>query len=92
MAPTRTPEQIRADIEVQRTQLAASVEHLRDEISDATNIGAKVKAKLPAATAGAASVGFVLAGGVGATARYFARRGRERHEQARVGRWSLRKR
>jgi hypothetical protein len=42
--------------------------------------------------AGAASTGFVIAGGVGATARYFARRGRERHEQARVGRWSLRKR
>jgi hypothetical protein len=35
--------------------------------------------KLPALAAGAASVGFVLAGGIGATMRYFARRGRERH-------------
>jgi hypothetical protein len=35
-------------------------------------------------------VGFVLAGGVGATFRYFARRGREHHaEKLRVGRWSI---
>jgi uncharacterized protein involved in propanediol utilization len=92
MATTRTPEQIRAEIEAERTQLAEAVEHLRNELGEATNIGAKVKAKLPAVAAGAASTGFVIAGGVGATARYFARRGRERHEQARVGRWSLRKR
>jgi uncharacterized protein involved in propanediol utilization len=92
MATTRTPEQIRAEIEAERTQLAEAVEHLRSELGEATNIGAKVKAKLPAVAAGAASTGFVIAGGVGATARYFARRGRERHEQARVGRWSLRKR
>ena len=91
MAPARTPEQIRADIQAERERLAASVEHLRDEIGDATNVGAKLKAKLPAAAAGAASVGFVVAGGVGATARYFARRGREKHEQARLGGWSLRK-
>jgi hypothetical protein len=32
----------------------------------------------------------VLAGGIGATLRYFARRGREGHERARVGRFSLR--
>jgi hypothetical protein len=31
----------------------------------------------------------VLAGGVGATMRYFARRGREGHEKMRVGRWSI---
>ena len=92
MATTRTPEQIRAEIEAERTQLTEAVEHLRSELGEATNIGAKVKAKLPAVAAGAASTGFVIAGGVGATARYFARRGRERHEQARVGRWSLRKR
>ena len=92
MATTRTPEQIRAEIEAERMQLAEAVEHLRSELGEATNIGAKVKAKLPAVAAGAASTGFVIAGGVGATARYFARRGRERHEQARVGRWSLRKR
>jgi hypothetical protein len=92
MATTRTPEQIRAEIEAERTQLAEAVEHLRSELGEATHLGAKVKAKLPAVAAGAASTGFVIAGGVGATARYFARRGRERHEQARVGRWSLRKR
>jgi hypothetical protein len=34
----------------------------------------------------------VLAGGIGATARYFARRGREGHERARLGKLSLFKR
>jgi hypothetical protein len=34
----------------------------------------------------------VLAGGVGATMRYFARRGRESDEKLRVGRWSIRDR
>ena len=92
MATTRTPEQIRAELEVERAQLAAAVEHLRTELGEATDISGKVKAKLPAVAAGAASTGFVIAGGIGATARYFARRGRERHESARVGRWSLRKR
>jgi hypothetical protein len=30
-----------------------------------------------------------LAGGIGATFRYFARRGREGDEKLRVGRWSI---
>ena len=59
----RTPEQVRADIEQEREQLASAVEDLRDSISEATNVGA--------------------------TMRYFARRGRERHETARFGRWAI---
>jgi hypothetical protein len=85
----RTPEQVRADIEQEREQLATAVEHLRDSLGEATNIGEKLKAKLPIAAGAAATVGFVLAGGVGATMRYFARRGREGNEKARVGRFSL---
>lgn len=84
----RTPEQVRDDIASEREQLAHAVEGLRDELK----IAAKLKAKLPAAAAAAAGAGFVLAGGIGATMRYLARRGRESHEQARVGRWSLRNR
>jgi hypothetical protein len=89
---TRTPEQVRKDIETEREQLATAVEHLRGELGEAANVTGKLKAKLPAAAGGAATVGFVLAGGVGATMRYFARRGRDGHEKARVGRWSLRDR
>lgn len=89
MPATRTPEQIRAEIDAEREQLATSVEHLREELGEATDIGGKLKSKLPIVAAGAASVGFVLAGGVGATLRYLARRGREGDEKLRVGRWSI---
>jgi len=82
---SRSPEQVRDDIASER-------ERLRGEIGQAANIGDKLKAKLPVVAGGAATVGFVLAGGVGATMRYFARRSREGHEKARVGRWSLRNR
>ena len=89
MAASRTPEQIRSELSTEREQLAGAVEHLRGELGAAANISGKLKSKLPAAAAGAASVGFVLAGGVGATMRYFARRGRESNEKLRVGRWSI---
>ena len=88
-ASSRTPEQVRADIEAERNELASAVEHLRGSLGDATNIGGKLKEKLPIVAGAAASAGFVLAGGIGATMRYFARRGRERNERVRVGRWSL---
>lgn len=84
-----TPEQVRRQIESEREQLAGAVEHLRKELGEATNITAKLKAKLPVVAGAAASTGFVLAGGIGATMRYFARRGREGDEKLRVGRWSI---
>jgi Protein of unknown function (DUF3618) len=65
---TRTEAQIQSEIEAEREQLAGAVEQLRDSF----------KPKVPAVAAGAATVGFVLAGGIGATMRYFARRSRER--------------
>lgn len=92
MAAARTPEQIRGEIEAQRTELAEAVEHLRGELGQAADISGKLKAKLPVVAGAAGSVGFVLAGGVGATMRYFARRGRESDEKLRVGRWSIRNR
>ena len=85
----RSLEQVRSEIESEREQLAGAAETLREEISDATNIGAKLQSKLPIVAGAAASVGFVLAGGVGATMRYFARRGREHDEKLRIGRWSI---
>jgi hypothetical protein len=81
----RTPEQVRREIEAHRDELAGAV----DELRAATNLGAKLKTKLPAVAGGALAAGFVLAGGFGATMRLLARRGREGREKARVGRFSL---
>jgi len=67
-------EEIRGQIEAEREQLAGAVDHLRGELGAATNL----RAKLPMLAGGAAAAGFVLAGGVGATMRYLARRGREK--------------
>jgi shikimate kinase len=90
MAKARTPEQIRSDLDTERTELAEAVEQLRGELGEAANITGRLKSKLPIAAGAAASVGFVLAGGVGATMRYFARRGRDSEEKLRFGRWSIR--
>jgi hypothetical protein len=48
-----------------------------------------LKEKLPIATAAALGVGFVVAGGIGATMRLVMRRGREGKEKARFGPFSL---
>jgi Protein of unknown function (DUF3618) len=85
----RTPDEIRSDIEAERNRLAEAVDQLRGEIGEATNVSAKLKAHLPVVAGASAAVGFVLAGGVGATMRFLARRSREGHEKARLGRWEL---
>jgi hypothetical protein len=53
----RTLEQVRRDIESEREHLAGAAETLREEIGEATNIGAKLRSNLPVAAAGAAGVG-----------------------------------
>ena len=74
MAPKkRKPEQIERELAAEREGLTAAVADLRE----ATNVGRKLKAKLPVAAAGALGVGFLLAGGIGATVRLLFRRGRE---------------
>ena len=75
---SRTPEQVRREIEVEREALAEAVDELRAGIGDATNVAGKLRERLPVVAAGALGAGFFLAGGVGATMRFFARRGRER--------------
>jgi hypothetical protein len=92
MPAARTPEQIHSELDAQRTELAEAVDRLRGELGAAADLSGKLKSKLPIAAGAAASIGFVLAGGVGATMRYFARRGRESDEKLRVGRWSIRNR
>jgi Protein of unknown function (DUF3618) len=85
----QTPEELRRQIEAEREELATAVDTLRAEIGEATNVGAKLKARLPAVAAGALTTGFVIAGGIGATMRLFARKSREGTEKARFGRFRL---
>ena len=84
---SRTFEEVRREIESERDQLAGAADTLREEIGEATNIGAKLRANLPAVAVGALGVGFLLAGGVGATARLIFRRGREGETKAKLGRF-----
>jgi hypothetical protein len=94
MAPSarrndRTPAHVRRDIEAEREQLAEAVGTLRHELGEATNVGTKLRAHLPVVAAGALGAGFFLAGGIGATMRLLARRGREGRTQARIGRFGV---
>ena len=86
---SRTVDQVRRDIEAEREQLAGAADSLREEISEATDITGKLRANLPVVAAGALRVGFLLAGGVGATARLIFRRGREGETKAKLGRFRI---
>jgi hypothetical protein len=81
----RTAEQVRRDIERERDELAAAVGELREGLG----VGGMLRERLPAVAAGALGAGFVLAGGIGATMRLLARRGREGPQRARLGRFIL---
>jgi hypothetical protein len=85
----RTLDEVRRDIESEREQLAGAADTLREEIGEATNIGAKLRANLPVVAVGALGVGFLLAGGVGATARLIFGRGREDETKAKFGRFRI---
>jgi hypothetical protein len=61
--------EVRGKIVAEREQLARAVEALRADIDDAKDVKSKLRRNLPLATAGALGVGFVVAGGIGATAR-----------------------
>jgi hypothetical protein len=85
----RTPAEVRRDIESERAELARAVESLRAGLGQATDVAGKLQGKLPLAAAAAAGAGFVLAGGIGATMRLLARRGREGRRKAKVGRFTI---
>jgi hypothetical protein len=84
---SRTLEDVRREIESEREQLADAADTLRESIGEATDISGKLRSNLPAVAAGALGLGFILAGGVGATARLIFRRGREEETKAKVGRF-----
>jgi hypothetical protein len=85
----RTEQQVRRDIEAERDQLAEAVEDLRGGLAEVTDIGARLRAKLPIVAVGTLGAGFVLAGGIGATMRLLARRSREGTTKAKLGPFSL---
>ncbi len=74
----RTPEAVRREIESEREQLARAVDELRAGLGEATDVAGKLRAKLPVVAASALGAGFFLAGGVGATMRFLARKSRDR--------------
>ena len=80
---------LREQLSSEREQLADAVETLRSELGEAADIRGKLQSKLPVAAAGALGLGFVVAGGVGATARLLFRRGREDAATAKAGRFSI---
>jgi Protein of unknown function (DUF3618) len=82
---TRTPEEVRYEIESEREQLARAVDQLRDGM----DVTSALRAKLPVVAAGALAAGFVFSGGIGATMRLLMRRSREGEVKARVGRFRL---
>jgi hypothetical protein len=85
----RSADQVRRDIEFERALLADAVEDLRGGLAQVTDIGAKLRSKLPLVAAGALGAGFFLGGGIGATMRMLARRGREGTTKAKLGPFSL---
>jgi hypothetical protein len=90
MATTEPSEQeLRRELREERERLADAVDVLRDEIGAATDVSSKLRAKLPIVAGAAFALGFLKAGGVGATMRFLARRGREGDEKASVGRFRL---
>ena len=82
---SRSMEDVRRDIASEREQLADAVDELRAGLGEATDVAGKLRERLPVVAAGALGVGFVVAGGVGATVRLLFRRGREGKEKARFG-------
>jgi hypothetical protein len=93
MAATEHPseQEVLSRIREERQQLASSLEELRSELNEATNLDAKLNGVLPMAVAGALGAGFFLGGGIGATVRLFLRKSRERDRavRARAGRFAV---
>lgn len=78
MPETRTPEVVRSEIAVERQRLADAVDELRSKVGNVTDVQRQVGSRLTVLAPAAFAAAFVVAGGIGATMRYFARRGRDR--------------
>jgi hypothetical protein len=78
-------EELRRALQAEREQLAKAIDSLRGS----TDLLAPVRARLPLLLVAALGAGFVLGGGIGATARLLFRRGREGRTKARLGTLAL---
>jgi hypothetical protein len=89
MAAEKHDAKLREEIRTERAALADAVDDLRRAVGQAADISGKLRAKLPVAAAGAFGLGFLKAGGIGATARLLMRRGREGDVKAKAGRFRI---
>jgi hypothetical protein len=64
--PARTPEQLRASIELNRQELGSAVEKLRVEVARLTDWRSQLRHYEPQVLVGAGVAGFVLGGGLAA--------------------------
>jgi hypothetical protein len=86
---TSSEQDLRRELRDERAGLADAVDQLRTELGRAANVSGRLRSKLPLAAGGAFALGFLKAGGVGATMRLVLRRGREGNEKAALGRFRL---
>jgi hypothetical protein len=77
VAEPRDLDVVRRDIARERQQLADAVAKLRIQLGSSFDLRQKLGSRLAIVTPAAFAAGFVVSGGIGATMRYFARRGRE---------------
>ena len=71
--PQRTPEEIRASIEANRTELAHSLVRLRGEVAEITDWRTQIITHQKQVIIGAAVTGFVLGGGIAGIVGLFRR-------------------
>jgi hypothetical protein len=64
--PTRSPEEIRASIELNRRELGTSLEKLRREVGELTDWRGQIRQHQRQVLIGAGIAGFVLGGGIAA--------------------------
>jgi len=77
--PTRSPDQIRASIELNRRELGTSIEQLRAEVTALTDWRRQLREHRREALIAAAVAGFVIGGGIaGLGGLVFGRRRRRR--------------
>ena len=77
MPEARDPELVREEIAAERRRLADAVDELRNRLGAATDLNGQIRSRVRVLAPAAFATGFVVSGGVGATMRYLARRGRE---------------
>ncbi len=74
MSPSRTPEEIRASLELRRNELSSSIELLRDDVTELSDWREQIRRNQKAVTIAVGVTGFVLAGGIGALTGVLRRR------------------